>query len=45
LSVTPPKRPLWLLTRRDVQTTQRIRVVVDYLVELIQRERTLLEEA
>jgi DNA-binding transcriptional LysR family regulator len=43
LSVTPPQRALWLLTRRDVQTTQRTRVVVDYLLELIQRERSLLE--
>jgi len=43
--VTPPKRPLWLLTRRDVHTTQRIRVVVNYLLDLIQRERSLLEGA
>ncbi len=44
LPVRPPRRPLWLLSRRDVQTTQRIRVVVDYLLDLMQRERSLLEE-
>lgn len=43
LSVAPPKRPLWLLTRADVQTSRRIRVAVDYLLDIIQRERSLLE--
>jgi DNA-binding transcriptional LysR family regulator len=43
LSVTPPKRPLWLVSRRDVHTSQRIRVVVDYLLELTRRERFRLE--
>jgi DNA-binding transcriptional LysR family regulator len=41
----PPKRELWLLTRRDVHTTQPIRVVVDYLLDLIQRERSLFDGA
>jgi DNA-binding transcriptional LysR family regulator len=44
LSVTPPERQLFLVTRRDVHTTPRIRVVVDYLLDLIRRERALLEE-
>jgi DNA-binding transcriptional LysR family regulator len=43
LPQTPPRRELWLLTRRDVRTTQRIRVVVDFLLDLIRREKPLFE--
>jgi DNA-binding transcriptional LysR family regulator len=43
LSETPPSRELWLLTRRDVQKTPRIRVVADFLFDLIRRERPLFE--
>jgi DNA-binding transcriptional LysR family regulator len=43
LARAPPRRELWLLTRRDVQTTQRIRVVADFLLEVIERERSLFE--
>jgi DNA-binding transcriptional LysR family regulator len=43
LPQAPPARELWLLTRRDVHTAQRIRVVVDFLLELIARERALFE--
>ena len=42
-SETPPKRELWLLTRYDVHKTQRIRVVADFLFDLIRRERPLFE--
>jgi len=31
------------LTRRDVQTNQRIRVVSQFLLDLVQRERALFE--
>jgi DNA-binding transcriptional LysR family regulator len=43
LADMPPARELWLLTRRDVQKTPRIRAVTDILVELIRRERALFE--
>ncbi len=43
LSETPPTRELWLLTRRDVQKTPRIRAVADFLHDLIRRERSLFE--
>ncbi len=43
LSQTPPPRELWLLARRDVQKTPRIRVVADFLFDLIRRERPLFE--
>lgn len=43
LARSPPKRELWLLTRRDVQANQRIRVVADFLLDLIARERSLFE--
>ncbi len=43
LSETPPSRELWLLTRRDVQKTPRVRVVADFLFDLIRRERPLFE--
>jgi DNA-binding transcriptional LysR family regulator len=39
----PPPRELWLLTRRDVQKTPRIRAVTDFLLDLIRRERSLFE--
>jgi DNA-binding transcriptional LysR family regulator len=38
-----PPRELWLLARRDVQTTPRLRVVADFLVDLFRRERPLFE--
>lgn len=38
-----PPRELWLLTRHDVQKTPRIRVVADFLFDLIRRERPLFE--
>jgi DNA-binding transcriptional LysR family regulator len=40
-----PARELWLLARRDVQTTPRLRVAADFLVDLFRRERALFEEA
>ena len=43
LSEIPPARELWLLTRRDVQKTPRIRVVADFLFDLFRRERALFE--
>jgi DNA-binding transcriptional LysR family regulator len=39
----PPMRELWLLSRRDRQRTPRIRVVVDFLLDLILREKALFE--
>jgi DNA-binding transcriptional LysR family regulator len=43
LSRNPPQRELWLLTRREVQANQRIRVVADFLLDLVERERSLFE--
>ena len=43
LPETPPTRELWLLTRRDVQRTPRIRAVTDFLLDVIRRERALFE--
>jgi DNA-binding transcriptional LysR family regulator len=43
LADMPPTRELWLLTRRDVQKTPRIRAVTEILVDLIRRERALFE--
>jgi DNA-binding transcriptional LysR family regulator len=43
LPEAPPARELWLLTRHDVQRTPRIRVVTDFLLDLIRRERRLFE--
>lgn len=40
---TPPPRELWLVTRHDLQKTPRIRVVADFLFDLIHRERHLFE--
>src|SRR5258708_9244118 len=37
LSKVPPSRELWLLTRRDVQTTERVRVVAEFIIDLIRR--------
>jgi DNA-binding transcriptional LysR family regulator len=45
LSQEPPLREMWLLTRRDVQTTQRIRAVAEFLFDLFRRERPLFEGA
>ncbi len=43
LSKAPPARELWLLSRRDVRSIPRIRVVADFLVDIIQRERNVFE--
>ena len=43
LSEVPPVRELWLLTRRDVRNTPRLRTVVDFLVDAFRRERALFE--
>jgi hypothetical protein len=43
LSKAPLARELWLLTRPGAPTAKRIRVVTDFLVDLIQRERSLFE--
>lgn len=43
LSEMPPARELWLLTRHDAAKTPRIRVVTDFLLDLIRRERPLFE--
>ncbi len=43
LSRSPPSRDLWLLTRSDVRTVERVRVVADFLVNVIQHERQLFE--
>jgi DNA-binding transcriptional LysR family regulator len=43
LSKPPLARELWLLTRRDAQTTRRIRVVADFLLDVIRRERSLFD--
>jgi DNA-binding transcriptional LysR family regulator len=43
LSKAPLARELWLLTRPDAQVTKRIRVVANFLLGLIQRERSLFE--
>jgi DNA-binding transcriptional LysR family regulator len=37
----PPERELWLLTRPDLQKTPRLRVVADFLLDLVRRERAL----
>jgi len=43
LPKAPLIRELWLLTRSERQVSPRIRVVSDFLVELIRRERPLFE--
>jgi len=43
LPQAPPARELWLLSRRDMQRTPRIRAVVDFLLDLIRREKPLFE--
>jgi DNA-binding transcriptional LysR family regulator len=42
LEVSPLKRDLWLVTRRDVGKAPLIRAVIDYLVEVFRRERQIL---
>lgn len=44
LSKLPPSRGLWLVTRRDSQTTEPMRGVGDFIIELIRRERPLFEK-
>ena len=39
-----PVREVWLLVRRDQAKAPRIRAVADYLVDIFQKERTLLLE-
>jgi DNA-binding transcriptional LysR family regulator len=43
LSEAPPARELWLLTRRDVRGSPQIRVVSDFLLDLLRRQRPLFE--
>jgi DNA-binding transcriptional LysR family regulator len=43
LSVAPMRRELWLLTRPDAQNTPRIGAVARFLIELVRRERAVLE--
>ena len=38
-----PERDVWLLVRRDLKNVPRVRAVTDYLIEVFQRERRLLE--
>ena len=38
-----PERDVWLLVRRDLAKVPRIRAVADYLAEMFQRERRLLQ--
>jgi DNA-binding transcriptional LysR family regulator len=38
-----PPRELWLLARRELQTTPRLRAVADFLIDLFRRERKLFE--
>jgi DNA-binding transcriptional LysR family regulator len=45
LPKAPLTRELWLLTRSEKQVSPRIRVVADFLVDLIRRERPLFEGA
>jgi DNA-binding transcriptional LysR family regulator len=39
----PPDRDLWLLIRSDLAKAPRVRAVADYLIDLIRKERPLLE--
>jgi DNA-binding transcriptional LysR family regulator len=43
LKEVPPTRELWLMTRRDVARSAPLRLVTDYLVDLLRRERRLFE--
>jgi DNA-binding transcriptional LysR family regulator len=43
LSEIPPARELWLLTRGDVRKSPQIRMVTDFLLDLLRRERSLFE--
>jgi len=43
LSLTPPSRGLWLITRRHDRKDLAIRTIVEYLVQLFDRERELFE--
>jgi DNA-binding transcriptional LysR family regulator len=43
LAETPSARELWLLTRRHVRNSPQTRVVADFLVDMLRRERALLE--
>jgi DNA-binding transcriptional LysR family regulator len=45
LPAPAPRRELWLLTRPDAQDTPRIRAVSEFVVELVRRERAVLEGA
>jgi DNA-binding transcriptional LysR family regulator len=38
-----PERDVWLLVRRDLKNVPRVRALTDYLVEVFQRERRLLQ--
>jgi molybdate transport repressor ModE-like protein len=43
LAEIPPERELWLLTRPDIDRTPRHRVVADFLIDLVRRERATLQ--
>jgi molybdate transport repressor ModE-like protein len=45
LPAVPPRRELWMLTRPDAHETPRIRAVSGFLLELVRRERAVLEGA
>jgi len=41
LGAVPPRREIWLITRRDLSTVPRFRAVMTYLVALYRRDRAL----
>jgi DNA-binding transcriptional LysR family regulator len=43
LGALPPERDVWLLIRPDLAKVPRVRAVADYLIEVFERERPLLE--
>jgi DNA-binding transcriptional LysR family regulator len=38
----PPTREVWLLIRRNLATVPRVRAVIDYLIEIFERDRAFL---
>jgi DNA-binding transcriptional LysR family regulator len=40
-----PVRDVWLVVHEDVRRSPRVRVVMDMLIEILARERDLLEGA
>ena len=37
-----PEREVWLLVRRDISKTPRVRAVIDYLIKAFEADRRLL---